>query len=248
MNNVNNHIKSEDPQENEKWYQKTWFIIIMLIFLFPVGLFLMWKYKKFNKIARYIITGLFALAFVVVLAGGPQETEQQAEQTPDESEVVDVEAEQKEADEALKNAILQFEKEIYATEEPALLAIENYTSQANRLAEGEVSIYDVYKAASIAKEKCKQVQHAYYKIEVPKVGKEIEELLKDTKSELSTAYMVKAEAFDSAMAFLDNQKPSDLQKFEDRAVEADKFIMSAVKHLFEAKDKAGIELEEGEDN
>lgn len=173
MNNVNNHIKSEDPQENEKWYQKTWFIIIMLIFLFPVGLFLMWKYKKFNKIARYIITGLFALAFVVVLAGGPQETEQQAEQTPDESEVVDVEAEQKEADEALKNAILQFEKEIYVTEEPALLAIENYTSQANRLAEGEVSIYDVYKAASIAKEKCKQVQHAYYKIEVPKVGKKI---------------------------------------------------------------------------
>lgn len=60
--------------------------------------------------------------------------------------------------------------------------------------------------------------------------------------------MVKAEVFDSAMAFLDNQKPSDLQKFEDRAVEADKFIMSAVKHLFEAKDKAGIELEEGEDN
>ena len=41
----------------EPFYSKIWFIVLMLLFCcFPIGLFLMWKYKKFNKPARVIIT------------------------------------------------------------------------------------------------------------------------------------------------------------------------------------------------
>ena len=54
----------------EKFYQKTWFVILMIIFVFPVGLILMWYYKKFNNIARIIITVLFALALLSGLLGG----------------------------------------------------------------------------------------------------------------------------------------------------------------------------------
>lgn len=54
----------------EKFYQKTWFVILMIIFVFPVGLILMWYYKKFNNIARIIITVLFALALLSGLFGG----------------------------------------------------------------------------------------------------------------------------------------------------------------------------------
>ena len=32
----------------EKFYEKTWFTILTLICVFPVGLILMWKNKKFN--------------------------------------------------------------------------------------------------------------------------------------------------------------------------------------------------------
>ena len=50
------------PQQKEKWYQKSWVVILFLVFIWPVGLFLMWKYKKnWTKVAKIIITVLIAL-------------------------------------------------------------------------------------------------------------------------------------------------------------------------------------------
>ena len=49
----------------KKWYLSNWFVILMLIFIFPVGLFLMWYNKKWTKPARWIVTGLIALAVVI---------------------------------------------------------------------------------------------------------------------------------------------------------------------------------------
>lgn len=43
-----------------KWYTKNGVIIAFLIFFFPVGLFLMWKYSKWNIALKIIITILFA--------------------------------------------------------------------------------------------------------------------------------------------------------------------------------------------
>lgn len=48
----------------QKWYTKTWFTVLMLILFFPVGIGLMWYYKKFNKPARIIITVFFAIAII----------------------------------------------------------------------------------------------------------------------------------------------------------------------------------------
>ncbi|MFZ3172087.1 MAG: hypothetical protein WA118_08915 [Carboxydocellales bacterium] len=48
-----------------KWYQKTWFIVIMLIFLFPAGLILMWWNKKFSNNVRIIITVMFGIFIIL---------------------------------------------------------------------------------------------------------------------------------------------------------------------------------------
>lgn len=50
--------------EQKKWYQKTGWIIALLILFFPIGLFLMWKYANWNKIIKIIITVLFALSLI----------------------------------------------------------------------------------------------------------------------------------------------------------------------------------------
>ncbi|MEP9851496.1 VanZ family protein [Staphylococcus aureus] len=50
---------------NEKWYQKNWFVILTLIIFFPIGLFLMWYFKKWNKSARWIVTGVFTLLLII---------------------------------------------------------------------------------------------------------------------------------------------------------------------------------------
>lgn len=48
----------------EKFYQTRWFCVLMIFFFFPVGLFLMWKYKKFNKVTRIVVTVILVLAFI----------------------------------------------------------------------------------------------------------------------------------------------------------------------------------------
>lgn len=47
--------------EKKKWYQKTWFIILTLIFFFPVGIFLMWKYANWSSTIKWIVTAVIAI-------------------------------------------------------------------------------------------------------------------------------------------------------------------------------------------
>ena len=55
-----------------KIYEKNWFIILMLVVFFPVGLFLMWKYSKWHKTVKIIISVLFAAA--VIFSDGSKES------------------------------------------------------------------------------------------------------------------------------------------------------------------------------
>ena len=54
------------PPPQTKWYFKTWFIIVMLVVFFPVGLILMWLGGRFNKIVRIGVTTVFALLIIAV--------------------------------------------------------------------------------------------------------------------------------------------------------------------------------------
>lgn len=58
----------------KKFYQKTWFIVVMLIFFFPVGLFLMWKFSDWNKIVKIVITGLFVLGCIGAMSQPPADS------------------------------------------------------------------------------------------------------------------------------------------------------------------------------
>jgi hypothetical protein len=53
-----------------KWYQRTWFIIAMLIFFFPVGLYLLWKHSTVSTKTRWVITGALV---AIALSGGLQQ-------------------------------------------------------------------------------------------------------------------------------------------------------------------------------
>lgn len=50
-----------------KFYQTTWFCILMLILFFPVGIYLMFQYKHFNNTARIIITIFICLLIIAGL-------------------------------------------------------------------------------------------------------------------------------------------------------------------------------------
>lgn len=46
-----------------KWYESSGATILFLFLFFPIGLFLMWKYCKWNKAIKIIITSFFVLVF-----------------------------------------------------------------------------------------------------------------------------------------------------------------------------------------
>ena len=71
-----------------KFYEKDWFIVLMLIVFFPVGLFLMWKYSKWNKTAKIIISVFFAV--MVIFSNGSEESKNvETKNTNTEVETVD---------------------------------------------------------------------------------------------------------------------------------------------------------------
>jgi len=53
---------------HKKFFQKQWFMWLTLIFFAPVGIFLMWKHKRFAKIPRTALTVIFAFIFVIQAA------------------------------------------------------------------------------------------------------------------------------------------------------------------------------------
>lgn len=78
---------------NKKWYQKSWGIGLLLLFVFPVGAYLLWKYGEFNTKTKKVLTGIFAVIFLIMIFGGgndeqkpAQETVAQTEQQPEQEE------------------------------------------------------------------------------------------------------------------------------------------------------------------
>lgn len=66
-----------------KFYQKSWFIWLMLIFLPPVGIILLWTQKKYNPVPRVILSIVFLIFFIVMLPKGEPSEQQVISNTPD---------------------------------------------------------------------------------------------------------------------------------------------------------------------
>lgn len=65
-------------EHSKKWYEKTGWIIVLLILFFPVGLFLMWKYTEWNKKVKWGITGLFAILLIFSNIGSKSSTQEKS--------------------------------------------------------------------------------------------------------------------------------------------------------------------------
>lgn len=57
---------------SQKWYEKNAGIILFLIFFFPIGLFLMWKYSRWNKVAKIAISVVGALVIITNVGNSMQ--------------------------------------------------------------------------------------------------------------------------------------------------------------------------------
>lgn len=80
--------------QEETTTQKTWFIVLTLFLFFPIGLFFMWKHKKFNMAVRVIISAFFGIAILANF--GTEELEAEEEPVKEEKPVEKEESPKKE--------------------------------------------------------------------------------------------------------------------------------------------------------
>src|SRR5699024_1962390 len=53
-----------EAESIEKWNEQTWVIVLFLIFFFPVGLILMWRYAKWTTIVKTTVNVVIVVLFV----------------------------------------------------------------------------------------------------------------------------------------------------------------------------------------
>lgn len=63
--------------EKKKWYKSTWFTILTLIFIFPLGLFLMWKYMDWKRWVKILITVLIVIIAIANLTNSAENEDEQ---------------------------------------------------------------------------------------------------------------------------------------------------------------------------
>ena len=60
---------------DKKFYKKSWFIILMLIFVFPVGLLLMWMFADWKKGSKIALT-IIVLLLLIISSVSPEEPQE----------------------------------------------------------------------------------------------------------------------------------------------------------------------------
>ncbi len=66
-NSIENKSINEKAETNFPFYTKNWFILIMLFFFAPLGIFLLWRRKKWSKALKIILTAVSLYWFMFVI-------------------------------------------------------------------------------------------------------------------------------------------------------------------------------------
>lgn len=70
---------------SSKWFESTWFSILMLFILPPLGIILIWKYNKFGTVVRTALSIFFGLMFIGMVSSDNKETQKPTVPTSQET-------------------------------------------------------------------------------------------------------------------------------------------------------------------
>ncbi|MFF2091970.1 hypothetical protein [Paenibacillus sp. NPDC058174] len=141
-----------------------------------------------------------------------------------------------------KEAVLQFEKEVFSIEESIKPIMDRYQKAMDGLSNGTVSIEDAYTAASDAKKAAEMMSTDIGKIKInDDLHEDVRKLLQSVKTNFSTGYFTREKSFKSAMEYLEEQQPSLMQNFKEEHEMSQAFILKGTATLLEAKTKVGID-------
>ena len=159
-----------------KIYEKNWFIILMLVLFFPVGLFLMWKSAKWHKTVKIIISVL-VVAIAIFSNGNKRSKNVETKDTNAEVETVKVD-ERKELQE--KSKTILDSKDYYAMNEDERKTINELVKKWDD--EIDYSFKSEYVDKKDQYEKDKYYDENYQGTIIANVQEEVKKQLKSPKS------------------------------------------------------------------
>lgn len=104
---------STPEQQEQKWYDKVWLVILLCILFFPVGLYGLWKSPSFTNGGRIAITTVIIIVLLTQFGKPERDQSDKASSTTPTQTITKNEPEISEADklkEQLKREIASFEK------------------------------------------------------------------------------------------------------------------------------------------
>ena len=136
--------------ENTKFYQKNWFIWLVLIIFFPVGVFLLWKYSQYSKISKVLIS-IVVLIFCIVVYTPTEKIEIKADTESVKEEINNIQKTEIKKETLLKYEVLEIKElshnrlslKVLVKENPT---VERLTELSNHLVKAYFSdnIYGIY--------------------------------------------------------------------------------------------------------
>ena len=194
-----------------KFYEKVWFMWLMLVLFFPVGLILLWKNDEYAKRTKVIIT-LFIVGVGIFGAANPKNqitpTNQTAPAKQETTKVVN-EDEKKQQQEAFKGWYPTFQNHLNDYDQ----VLGYWKTTMDNLGNGKISRYQAYDNMKKISAGMENVSSRIRNSKIPDtLSKKHKEEIQNGISSLSSAAYYRHKAADDMMEILDkgNFKPSEL--------------------------------------
>jgi len=142
---------------------------------------------------------------------------------------------------AHKDAVTAFEQRMFAIEKPSNTALEQMRKVATRFDSRQASIHDLYAAIKNAYDYTKVSWQAAGDMAISSsLPYDVRNNLKKAREQFQVSLYCKMNGLEAFMEYLDNHKPSYVQKYKDEMASAQSFTINAVATVYQAKDMVGL--------
>ncbi len=254
----------------DKFYNKNWFMWVMLLVFAPVGIYLMWKHNRFKKGARIGLSILFMFIFIAIMVPDVDKTETDENNTVAEIEVKTDEVasepvveepvvettttedtttqEETVATDEEKNSVIAFDNDLWAI---VLLSEAANQELFTALTTEGITTYDIYTAGTDAESKQRAIYEQISGVSYGDIekGKDNAKKYKEAVENYSLASQILAE---NVVKYADTGENKYLAKVEEYrdivnnstinvAAARGQFLYSSVLTEEEVKEMLGVE-------
>lgn len=230
--------------ETKKFYQKQWFMWLMLFIFAPIGLFLLWKYSDYSNKKKLIITAIFAFIFIIGVSGSNKNQSNTATKPVTQQQEITktVEDTQKSLDkekQAFSTWYDNLTNDLKKVDEDWKL----WGATLNALSSGQIDRYKAFNNFKALSSAMKEHQSKLSRYPIPsELSKEHQDAIKKSMENLSLWAYYRHDACDDMKDLLDNNsfKPSEIDKIKEKIDSGDKVMFGGLAGIIDIQHKLGL--------